>query len=97
MKLIILMGIKADAERLRKTLSEHQVPIFSELEIQGYLNKAADESQNWFARQHPAVYSQLAFTMVDDAKADEVMQALAPFATGPHPLHALQVAVEKFI
>ena len=99
MKLVVVMGIQQHKEILRKIFRDNKVPVFSEMPTQGYKHQDTyDEAGNWFAVHHPAIDSQLFFTFVEDAKADELMSGIQAWCAQeklPNPIHAFQMNVEQ--
>ncbi len=101
MKMVVLMSIEEEAERLRRLLTQAGVLVYSEMEMKGFRRVgAADERQNWFVHgQHPT-YSHLVFTVVQKEKAAQLVDAIrreSEQQETPSPVHALVVNVEEFI
>jgi hypothetical protein len=101
MKLIVVMGIEEDADRLRQLFRDYNVPVYSESPIRGFKHQGTqDEAGNWFAVQHPSIYSQLLFTFVEDQKAEEVMTGIRTHRArdkSANPIRAFQLSVEDHV
>jgi len=100
MKLIMIMSVAEHTEELRKLLSLHQVPVFSELDMKGVkMESQLSDRENWFGHAKPPAFSNLILAAVDDEKASELMKALSDYSKKSHstaPIHALQLSVDQF-
>lgn len=98
MKLIMLMCIEEFARDLRKILLEHQVPIFSETNIDGFRLEEGEIASNWFSSGgRRGIYSHLFFSFLPAAKAKELMNAVTTYNNqneAGHPLRAFLLDVE---
>ena len=99
MKLVALMCVEEFVEDARKLIKEQNVPAFSEVSMQEYKADDPDESNNWFAAKHVLDNSHLFLSMVEDKKADELMNAINVCKANKklNSVHAFQLAIEKFI
>lgn len=100
MKLIGLMCLENCSKQVRKLFEQHEVKVFSELDIRGY---APDKASNygWWPGDHEMrMYSSLCFAIVTKEKATEIMDAVEALvkqdATG-HPVKAFVVDIERMI
>jgi hypothetical protein len=99
MKLVVIMSVDAYADMLERVYTEHRIPVFSEMDIQGFrLEDDEDVEGNWFARGHASVYSKLTFAFVSETQAAELLEAIADLNSQKalsSPIRAFQLAVEK--
>jgi hypothetical protein len=99
MKLVVLMCIEGYSEIARKLLRDVKVPAFSETAMSGYTLYDEDEATNWFAGKHNLDSSHIFFTMCDEKKAEEVLNAIGEckIKNNLNHVHAFQLAIEKFV
>ena len=101
MKMVVIMSVDAYASTLEKMYAEHQVPVFSELNIEGFRLDEPDVSrENWFGRTHTALYTKLTFAFVSDDKSTELLAAVDEYnrdQSGISPIRAFQMQVEKSV
>lgn len=99
MKIVAIMCIEEYAEVARKMLKDVKVEAFSESEMSGYKYVEEDEADNWFANKHILDNSHLFFTMCDDEKADEIMEAVneCKVKINKNHVHAFVLNVEKYV
>ena len=101
MKMVLIMSVDAYASTLEKLYAEHQIPVFSEMDIQGFRLEETDVSrENWFGGTHTAVYSKLTFAFVSDEKASELLTAVEDYnhrQSPASPIRAFQMQVERSI
>ena len=104
MKLVALMCIAEYSEALKKIIVKEKVPVFSEIDIDGFrmdMDKSIEE--NWFtASKMASIYSSLYFAFVDENKANSLFKAVEDYNKQKqgdrlHPLRAFQLNVEKQI
>lgn len=92
MKLIALLYLEDDEAVVARLLKKHGVIAYSRLPLEGHGGGA----RGWYGEVAPYA-SSMAFTLVLEDKADELLQAVRECTdvTDPnHPIHALKVAVE---
>lgn len=101
MKLLVLMSIEEYAEQLRKIFAEHKVATFSESEILGYKSFDADaKGDDWFPHRPVGLYSHIAFSFLDDEKANEVLNGIEAFSKEcdcNNPIRGYMLNVEKAV
>jgi len=101
MKLVVIMSVEAYAEALEKIYAAHRVPVFSEVDIRGYLGvDAGSVIENWFGKAHAPVYSKLTFAFVSAGKADELLAAIEEFNSEKRPespVRAFLLNVERHV
>lgn len=100
MKLIAVMSIEQYAGELRRLFQEHKVPVYSEMDIEGFKwHEEKAENANWFSHRHVGVYSHVVFAFVEAAKADELLEAIAQQAQADpeYSIRAFQLNVERSI
>ncbi|MGD8427338.1 MAG: hypothetical protein PVH63_06880 [Balneolaceae bacterium] len=101
MKLIMMMCIEEYAKDLRKILLQHQVPIFSETNIDGFKLEEGEISSNWFSSGGKrGIYSHLFFSFLAESKTGELMEAVKEYNEqngDGHPLRAFLLDVEDHV
>jgi nitrogen regulatory protein PII-like uncharacterized protein len=99
MKLVVFMCVDEYAKDARELLRENKVLAYSESNIRGYKASEDDESENWFAAKHYPDNSKVFFTMVDEKKAEQLMNALeqCKLNKDDNGVHAFQLEIEKHI
>jgi len=101
MKLIVVMGIAEYSRDVRKILVKQNIPIFSEMEMEGYrVDSDKSVEDNWFADRDRGIYSRVYLAFVDSEQADHLMNAVHEYNDehkdhGMHPVRAFQLNVEK--
>lgn len=93
MKLVMLMYLADDDDCVEGLLAEHDVRVFSNLPLEGI---GPGTRTGWYGKTAP-YESRMTMTVVEDAQADELLQAVRD-CTGVkdprHPVRAVQVDVE---
>jgi len=101
MKLIAIMGLKQHKENIRRIFAEHDVQIYSEIEMAGHTSDTIKQHGWWvFEQSDVEIYSTMYFSIVSEPRANEVMlhiKNLQKEKKPEHPPRAFQVAVEKLI
>ena len=102
MKLVAVMSLDAYRDDLHRIYRDHDIRIFSEIDIQGYhyqQTPAATEI-GWFGHaSHPA-YSTLTWAFLPDEQAGPLLDAIDAFNTRndpSHPVHAFQMPVDRAV
>lgn len=94
MKMILILFLEDDADRVRSLLEEHDVAAYSELPLEGH---GEGRPVGWYGEVSP-YRSRMAFTLVPGPRARELLAAVRA-CTGcqdpDHPIHALQLGVEE--
>lgn len=93
MKLVMLMYLSDDDDCVEGLLEEHDVSVFSNLPLEGI---GPGTRTGWYGKAAP-YESRMTMTVVEDARAHELLQAVRE-CTGVkdprHPVRAVQVDVE---
>jgi hypothetical protein len=104
MKLVALMCIAEYSDALKKILVKENVPVFSEIDIDGFrMDTEKSLEENWFtATKRSSIYSSLYFAFVEEGKAQSLFNAVEEYNSNQegdslHPLRAFQLNVEKQI
>jgi|GEM_PF-623469 len=101
MKLLMLMCIEEYAKDLRKILLQHQVPIFSETNIDGFRLEEGEVASNWFSSGgRRGIYSHLFFSFLAASKTGELMNTVREYNEkngDGHPLRAFLLDVEEHV
>lgn len=96
MKMILMLFLEDDAECVRSMLEAHGVVAYSELPLEGH---GAGRPVGWYGEVSP-YRSRMAFTLVPDARARELLEAVGECSgcqDPSHPIHALQLGVEEVV
>lgn len=103
MKLIGVMGLIEDTEKIRKLFKEHGVHIFSETEITGH-TLCELEKHGWWPSSDIPAYSRLHFAILPTERASKILDAIAGLPDKEeveddctHPIRAFQVDVERMV
>jgi hypothetical protein len=103
MKLIGIMGLNEDTEKIRKLFKKHGVHIFSETEITGH-TLCALEKYGWWPSSDIPAYSRLHFAILPGERAGEILDDISGMADEnetrdecAHPIRAFQVDVERMV
>ena len=94
MKMILLLYLEDDAPCVRSLLADHDVLAYSELPLEGH---AGGRPTGWYG-EVPPYRSRMAFTLVPEARAHELLDAVRACSgcqSAGHPIHALQLGVER--
>ncbi len=100
MKLIVLMSLNEYKEQIRKVFVEHNVEIYSEVEVTGHTAETIRRYGFWHSEKDLPLFSTLYFALVPKEKADEVMNDLEKKdweSDIGRPPRAFQVDVERVI
>ena len=101
MKLIGLMSLAQYRDHVRQVFEQHDVQIYSEVEITGHTSDTIKKYGWWvFEKDGIPMYSTLFFAVLADEKADEIMKAIGSLKgdwDAEHPPKAFQVDVEKMV
>lgn len=95
MKLVILMYLEDDGERVERLLADHEVAAYSELPVEGHGLGTA----GWYGKVAP-YRSRMLLAFLGAGKAAELLAAITA-CTGckdpEHPIHAWQVDVQEMV
>lgn len=101
MKLVALMSISEYSNALKKILVKEKVPVFSEIDIEGFrVDEDKSIEENWFtASKMASIYSSLYFAFVYEEKAESLFKAVKDYndkknGDDLHPLRAFLLNVE---
>ena len=92
MKIIILLYLEEDQGCVSKLLKDHGIMAHSQLPVEGHGTGVA----GWYGQAAPYA-SRMAFTIVPDDRANELMSAVEGcngVADPRHPIPAIQLGVE---
>jgi hypothetical protein len=95
MKMILLLHLEDDDALVTRLLSEHGVMAWSRVPLEGHGSGAT----GWYGETAP-YRSRMVFTVVPDERATDLMEAvkaLTGLADSEHPVHALQMQVERCV
>ena len=95
MKLVALLYLEEDNPSVAKLLEQHGVMAYSRLPLEGH----GAGMKGWLGNVAP-YQSHMAFALLPAEKAEELMEAVAKCdgcLDPSHPIHALQVDVEKAV
>lgn len=100
MKIIVLMSLSEYREQIRRVLKEHNVEVFSEVDVTGHMADAITRYGFWHTEKDLPLYSTLYFSLVPDEKAKEIMDDLEKTEWDEsmgRPPRAFQVDVERMV
>jgi hypothetical protein len=95
MKMILLLHLEDDEALVSRLLKDHGVVAWSRLPLEGHGSGAA----GWYGEAAP-YRSRMAFTVVPEDRAThlrEAVKSLEGLADPEHPVHALQMQVERCV
>ena len=93
MKFIVLLYLEEDDRCVERLLAEHGVVAYSRLPVEGH----GEGGPGWYGSAAPYA-SRMAFTVVPEARATEILSAVescSGLADPNHPIHAIQLGVES--
>jgi hypothetical protein len=100
MKLLGVMSLQEDKNTIKELFKEHQIQLFSELNIAGHTSATIKEF-GWFTTKTDLpYYSTLCFAIIPEDQADTLMSEIGKRFeedTTGHPIRAFQVDVERMI
>jgi hypothetical protein len=100
MKLIGIMSLASDQQKVREVFERHDVEIYSEVDIKGHTKETLRQYGWWPSTKDAPAYSVLYFAILAEPRADEIMtemEALAHPGDSVHAIRAFQVDVEKMV
>lgn len=104
MKLLIILSIEEFVNDVRNILAGHNIPAYSEMEVQGQKVDNANPdnmTSNWFAKTPTAVFSNLFFVIHTEQEIQSIMDEVEQYnqrnAESTNPLHAYQLDVDKAV
>ena len=92
MKFIVLLYLEEDDVCVARLLAEHGVVAYSRLPLEGH----GEGGPGWYGSAAPYA-SRMAFTVVPEERADDILRAVETcegLADPNHPIHAVQLGVE---
>ena len=102
MKFVIIQCAKAYHQKLEQIFRSIDIDTYSEMDVKGFMRNADGNSgiSNWFgSKKNPYNYL-VAFIVLDQAKADGLLQRIEDFNKGIDkisPINAYVTGVEKFV
>ncbi|MEQ9400709.1 MAG: hypothetical protein RJQ04_16210 [Longimicrobiales bacterium] len=93
MKFVVLLYLEDDDEAVVSLVEAQGVVAWSRVAVEGH----GDGAPGWLGRV-PSYRSRVLFTLVSDAKAAELLAAVAAAPPGQdpsHPVHAVQLDVDR--
>jgi hypothetical protein len=99
MKFLAIMGHEETRPKVRALFRQYQVHMFSNVSIKGcYCDKMTQQQSWWPSDKEIGAYSSLCFAILDDDKAEAIMEEIErnPIAADPaFPAKAFLMNVEK--
>ena len=95
MKFIVLLYLEDDDACVARLLAKHGVAAYSRLPVEGH----GEGGPGWYGSTVPYA-SQMAFTLVPEERAAEILNAVEGcrgLADPNHPIHAIQLGVEAAV
>ena len=98
MKLIGIMSLEDDKNKVKEIFEKHGVEIFSEVDIKGH-TLSTIEKYGWWPSNDLSVYSSMCFAIIAKYRADEIMEEMSKMSGDDtvHAIRAFQVDVERMI
>ena len=103
MKLLLILCIEEHEKEVRKLLRNQKVPMYSEVDIQGFKNENGDaDLSNWFAHDKVQRFSRLFFSIQTEQNVSAVLGAVKNYNEAHegiknNPLHAYKLNVEETV
>jgi hypothetical protein len=102
MKLVAVMSLDAYRDALHRIYQEHEIRVFSEIDIQGYHHSQTPPptAVGWFGRSESLAYSTLTWAFLPEEQAANLLAAIAAYneETDPdHPVRAFQLPVDEAV
>ncbi|MCE1273170.1 MAG: hypothetical protein HGB01_01695 [Chlorobiaceae bacterium] len=101
MKFLAIIGDEETRPQVRKLFMSHGVHMFSNVAIRGCSCDAVKQPPAWWpGDQNMSTYSSLCFAILDDGKAEVIMDELRknPIATDPaFPSRAFVMSVDQML
>jgi hypothetical protein len=102
MNLVAVMSLDAYRDDLHRIYREHEIQVFSELDIKGYHHSqppsAADAG--WFGRSESPAYSTLTWAFLPEDQAADLLGAIAHYNdthNPDHPVRAFRMPVDEAV
>jgi hypothetical protein len=103
MKLLVILCIEEHEKQVRRILRDNKVPVYSEINIQGYNNEYQKaDITNWFAHDEVERFSKLFFSIQSNESVKEVLDVVRTYNDNHegmknYPLHAYKLNVEESV
>lgn len=102
MKLIAIMSLDAYRKDLHQIYREHEVRVFSELDIRGYHHRERPRATEvgWFGGTDSAAYSTLTWAFLPEDQAADLLDAIEAYNdvhNFDHPVRAFQMPVDRAV
>jgi hypothetical protein len=100
MKLVGVMTLESNRNKIRKLFEQHELKIYSEVEITGHTQDTVKSYGWWvFERSDIPIYSNLFFVILPEQKAHEILGLFRNWDNGDreHPPRVFMVNVEEMI
>lgn len=102
MKLVAIMSLDAYRDDLHRIYREHEVRVFSELDIRGYHHEESPPAPDvgWFGGTDTSAYSTLTWAFLPEEKATELLGAIEEYNDAhdlDHPVRAFQMPVDRSV
>ena len=97
MKLMMLMYLEEDEACVNRLVAELGVPMVSQLGVEGMEGVGSGKAGGWYGESAP-YQSRMTLTVVDDAMADRIVEAIGRcegIVDPRHPIRVVQLAVER--
>jgi len=102
MKLVAVMSLDADRDALHRLYREHEIQVFSEIDIKGYHHSQTPSAADvgWFGNtSHPA-YSTLTWAFLPGEQATKLLSAIEALndrVDPKHPVRAFEMPVDRSV
>lgn len=103
MKLLMILSVAEYADDVRKMMTQHNVPVYSETEMHGFhTEQHKPDIRSWFSQGDHGVYSILFFSFQDETTVNNILKEVksrneACSEERHNPFHAYVLGVEQHV
>lgn len=102
MKLVAVMSLDAYRDDLHRIYRDHEIKVFSELDIEGYHHSQTPTAAavGWFGRMDTPAYSTLTWAFLGEGQATDLLGAIEDYNDThdlDHPVRAFQMPVDHAV
>ena len=102
MKLVAVMSLEAYRDDLHRIYRDHQIRVFSEIDIEGYHHRQTPPATavGWFAASMSPAYSTLTWAFLPETQAGDLLGAIERYNADndlDHPVRAFQMPVDTAV
>lgn len=102
MKLLAVMSLDAYRDDLHRIYRDHQIQVFSEIDIEGYHHSQTPSptAVGWFGGAVTPAYSTLTWAFLPEVQAADLLGAIEQYNEDndlDHPVRAFQMPVDRAV